>query len=497
MNSTQNVQSKASSAKRQKKTEPLSPAASQIVQAALRDDISLSDLSDMALGDPAFALRVLTYVNNPVLGIGRRIDSIQQAAMLLGLRGLRSLALSLVITHLAPETEGTEVLLANCLRRAIAAQYIAQRIQYPEPETCFTLGLFLDCGLLVSAKDDAKSAIVIGSSPACFRLIRERAVGFRMHPDLGAAVAKDHFLSEEFIEGILRHHGLTCPATPLVRVAWLAERVAAVFEGGYYAPARAAAEEALTYVGLDTKQLDEMLERIPQGVVELSTVFERYVGPQLEIETLQARAGESISTITEQYESLVSSLESLVRSKETIEMALRNANGRIEELTTTDPLTGLCNRQALQIALERDLSRTDRDASDLSILLIDIDGFKSVNDTWGHAIGDALLALIGRVILGTLRSGDVAGRFGGEEFLVILPNTNASGANIVAERIRAAVPNNALAGPQGPISVTCSIGLCHERGPGCRTIQELLLRRAEQALYAAKKSGRDCVVQAV
>ena len=185
MKSTQSAQQKSAHSKRPKKHEPLSPAASRIVQSALSADVSLSDLADMAQTDPAFALRVLSYVNNPVLGLGRRIDSIHQASMLLGLRGLRSLALSLVITHLAPETTGTETLLANCLRRAIAAQQIARRMGYLEPEIAFSLGLFLDSGLLVSAKTDPKAAINIGNSPACYRLIRERAEGLWMHPDFG------------------------------------------------------------------------------------------------------------------------------------------------------------------------------------------------------------------------------------------------------------------------------------------------------------------------
>jgi diguanylate cyclase (GGDEF)-like protein len=493
MKSTQSAQPKTPTQKRSKKLEPLSPAASRIVQSALNSEIELSALAEMAQSDPAFALRVLSYVNNPVLGLGRRVDSVQHAANLLGIRGLRSLALSLVITHLAPEAEGTESLLANCLRRAVASQIISRKIRFPDAEAAFTLGLFLDVGLLVSAKDDPKAAILIGNSPACFRLIRERAEGFRMHPDVGATIAREHYLSEDYVEAILRHHGLTCPATPLARIAWVSERIAGIFEGSYYSNARSSAEEALSYVELTSADLDDMLETIPQAVVELSTVFDRYVGPQLEIEALRARAEEGLRAITEQYESLVASLESLVRTKENLEIELRDAKGRVEELTTTDPLTGLCNRRALTAALERDLARADRDATDLSTLLIDIDHFKTVNELWGHATGDHILTLVGRIILGTLRSGDVAGRYGGSKFLVILPSTDRTGATVVAERIRNGLSQHAIAGPKGPISVTCSIGLSHERGPGCRLAHDQIVQRASQALCTAQHEGRDRV----
>lgn len=493
MKSTQNASSKSGVTKRATKVEPLSPAAARIVQCALNTDVELSALAEMAQSDPAFTLRILSYVNNPVLGLGRRVTSVQHAATLLGIRGLRSLALSLVITHLAPETNGTEVLLANCLRRAIAAQNIARKIGFLDTESAFTLGLFLDVGLLVFAKDDPKSAIAIANSPACFRLVRERAEGFRMHPDVGASVALDHYLSEEFVEAILRHHGLTCPTTPLARIAWVAERIAAVFEGSYYPNARNTAEEALACVELGSNDLESMLETIPQTVVELSTVFDRYVGPQLEIEALRARAEECLLALTEQYESLVGSLESLVRTKERLEAELRDASSRIEELATTDTMTGLYNRRALRAALERDLARADRDATDLAILLIDIDHFKAVNDTWGPTIGDTILALVSRIILGTLRSGDVAGRYDGGKFLVVLPSTEINGARVVAERIRSTLSHHAVAGPKGPISVTCSVGLAHERGPGCRLAHDPLMSRATQALYAAKSEGRDRV----
>lgn len=448
----------------------------------------------MATSDPAFALRVISYVNNPVLGIGRRIDSIQQAANLLGLRGLRSLALSLVITHLAPEAEGTEPLLANCLRRAVAAREIARQSRLAEPDACFTVGLFLDSGLLVNARQDPKSAVAIALSPGPFRLVRERAAGFRMHPDLGAAIGREHHLGDEFTDAIQRHHGLTCPTTPLARIAWVAERVASVSEGGYFEPSRVAAEEALTCVGIDSTALEPLLQTLPAAVIELSTVFDRFVGPQLDVNALRVRAEECLAALTEQYESLVASLEAVVRSKDALENELRETTGRLEELTTTDPLTSVCNRYALELALSRDLARADRDASHLSVILIDVDHFKSLNDTWGHATGDAVLTMIGKLLLGSLRTGDVVGRLGSDEFLCILPSTDSMGAAVVAERIRVELPRHAIAGPKGPVSVTASLGVASVRGPGCRTALDDLLGHADLAQSQAKQQGRDSVV---
>lgn len=476
--------------------EPLRPAALQIVQEARNDELSLQEFTLLAQSDAPFARRVLSYVSNPVLGPGEHVRDLHQASRLLGLGWLRSLAYSLLITHFAPEARDAESLLANCLRRAIAARELARKTQSSEPSICFTLGLFLDSGLLISAREDIKMAIAIGKSPADYRLIRENAAGFGMHPDIGAAVAKDHGFDEEFIGGILQHHSITCPTTPLARIAWVAERIAAVFEGGYYAAARSAAKDALAFVGREAKELDDFLELIPQGVVELASVFERYVGPQLEIEALRAQAEEGIAAITEQYEELVASFESLVRTKQRLELELHNASERLEKLETIDSLTGISNRRGLQIALERDLIRADRAAADLSILLIDIDHFRWVNETFGRSTGDSVLALLGRVLRETLRNGDVAGRYGGEEFLAILPNTEPTGALVVAERIRTAFAKNPIDGPKGPIVVSFSIGVSHESGPGCRTAFYRVLRRAAQALHSAKHAGRDRVIYA-
>lgn len=482
--------------RRHVKLEPLSPAATRIIQAALREDVSVAELASMATADPAFALRIISYVNNPVIGIGRRIEDIQQAASMLGIRGLRSLALSLVITHLAPEASECEALLANCLRRAIAAQAIARHIRFAEPDACFTVGLFLDAGLLVSARLDQKLASAIALSPAPFRVLRERAAGFAEHTELGAQLVREHNLGAEFVYAIQRHHSTDCPASALGRISWVAERIAGVFEGCFYESARAEAEDALGCVGIHPRELDSILQAIPAAVSQLAAVIERQVGPQLEFEILRSRAETSLADLTEQYDSLVSSLEQAVRAKEELECELRDSNGKIELLVTTDALTGICNRQALEVALARDLARADRQAAHISVVLLDVDHLDSLNRSWGYATGDAVLAMVAQALGACVRTGDVVGRYGDDEFLCILPDTDSRGALVVAERIRSELQSRAVAGPKGPISVTSSQGVASVRGPGCRTALEDLIGHADRAKCRAKQQGRHCVVVA-
>jgi len=229
-------------------------------------------------------------------------------------------------------------------------------------------------------------------------------------------------------------------------------------------------------------------------VTELASALDRSVGDQLAIDDLQERAHERLIALNEHYEGIVRTLEELLERKEALELELRSANERLERLASTDELTAVANRRAIEEALRRDLARADREATPLSVILIDVDHFKSVNDTWGHATGDSVLSSVGKLLKTMLRASDIAGRWGGEEFLCILPNTDSTGAIVVAERLRVALPLNTVAGPRGPVQVTASFGVASVRGPGCRNAAEGIMRRADSSLYSAKEQGRDRVV---
>lgn len=162
------------------------------------------------------------------------------------------------------------------------------------------------------------------------------------------------------------------------------------------------------------------------------------------------------------------------------------------ELATTDELTGLSNRRVFMQELNTEVSRARRYNLAFSLLMIDIDHFKWVNDSHGHPAGDAVLKSLAKILNGQVRQVDIAARYGGEEFAIILPETNIDGARIVGERIRTAVANSPfLINNKKKVGVTVSIGIaCF---PQCAQSIELLIERADQALYTAKKEGRNRV----
>jgi two-component system, cell cycle response regulator len=162
-----------------------------------------------------------------------------------------------------------------------------------------------------------------------------------------------------------------------------------------------------------------------------------------------------------------------------------------QKLAATDALTGLMNRRAFSSALRAELSRSARHGYPLAIALLDIDHFKLVNDTHGHAAGDRVLCAIGKLLRSHLRDSDLASRWGGEEFVMAFTSTDVEGARVAAERLRAAIEAVSVDDDAGErIPVTASIGLA--AGSGGEPL-EALISRADQAMYASKASGRNRV----
>ena len=158
-----------------------------------------------------------------------------------------------------------------------------------------------------------------------------------------------------------------------------------------------------------------------------------------------------------------------------------------EENALTDELTKLPNRRALAQRFLQEMQRARRHKNSIAFLMIDLDHFKQVNDTWGHLNGDAVLAELAQILAGSARESDVCARYGGEEFALILHETTESGAKVLAERIRAKV---AAATFQGGLKLTISVGVAATDDAALFT---QLMDRADQALYAAKQGGRNLV----
>ncbi len=165
---------------------------------------------------------------------------------------------------------------------------------------------------------------------------------------------------------------------------------------------------------------------------------------------------------------------------------------RYQWLATVDPLTGCANRRALMEKLEQELDRLRRYGLALSVMMIDLDRFKRINDTYGHLVGDRVLQQLGDLLRRQVRTVDAVARYGGEEFVVLLPETDTEGAVVFAERIRQAVEEYDFSDGNESVRVTVSIGVAAT--PASEVVDpKMLLGKADEALYRAKNGGRNLV----
>jgi two-component system cell cycle response regulator len=183
-------------------------------------------------------------------------------------------------------------------------------------------------------------------------------------------------------------------------------------------------------------------------------------------------------------------LSSMLRIKRLAD-ELESANRRLVALATLDSLTRMPNRRMLDERLAAEVARAKRYKKDLACLLMDIDRFKAINDTWGHPVGDKVLMSVGATIQANIRSSDLGGRFGGEEFMVVAPELRREDAIILGERLRTAIASRSGQHTDIP-NVTVSVGIA-TFACGTESVEELVAR-ADASLYEAKRTGRDRIV---
>jgi len=171
---------------------------------------------------------------------------------------------------------------------------------------------------------------------------------------------------------------------------------------------------------------------------------------------------------------------------------LKRSNELLLELSNTDHLTGLFNRRYLMEALEKELQRCIRKGGCMSLIILDIDHFKRVNDTHGHLQGDVVLQKVALSMQKELRSYDIAARYGGEEFVAVLPDSTHTEAMFVADRVRQSIQGIKFSGALAPLAITVSLGVATFPSATCATVDGFI-KLADDALYLAKANGRNRV----
>ncbi|HUW41990.1 MAG TPA: diguanylate cyclase [Rectinemataceae bacterium] len=208
------------------------------------------------------------------------------------------------------------------------------------------------------------------------------------------------------------------------------------------------------------------------------------------LEQGEAFLPDDVRGLLKRYEKMDARLDKIVRISDSFQGQLREVSLRMEYMARTDALTGLSNRRDMVERLDRELARFSRYGAVFSIILFDIDDFKPVNDRHGHDVGDQALRTVAYVFGQELRKTDVCARWGGEEFLILCPETRSAEAFLVGEKCRRAIGASSMHSREGELRVTMSGGICGAE-PGL-TVDELV-KRADDALYRAKASGKNII----
>lgn len=215
--------------------------------------------------------------------------------------------------------------------------------------------------------------------------------------------------------------------------------------------------------------------------------------PFTEHETRLIRELFDVIRVAEESEARYQELEQRMHSLQRENLDLTVRNRALSEVSSRDTLTGLYNRWYVIEKIDTELNRAIRHGSPMSLLMLDLDHFKRINDTWGHPAGDEVLKSVGKLLRESCRVYDVPGRYGGEEFCIVLPETRPGNTTVVAERIRKRLESTELACGDTSIAVTASIGIA---GTDSQADEEMLspaalIDRADRALYSAKTRGRN------
>lgn len=244
------------------------------------------------------------------------------------------------------------------------------------------------------------------------------------------------------------------------------------------------------------------VRRLIEPIAQLSQIARRVSRGELDVDLdlPQFHRNDEIGVLARTFEQMLLRLRTNQREIERSNAELRERNAELrranevlEQLSITDGLTKLHNHRHFQDLLAREARRSDRTGEPLSLMLVDLDDFKRLNDRYGHAAGDQVLARVALILNERVRETDVLARYGGEEFVVLSPSTDLTGARILAEKIRLAIEQSGFAVDElpTPLLVSVSIGVALYDGSAKR-----LFREADAALYRAKALGKNCVVAA-
>ncbi len=473
--------------------------AARIIELARDPKVDLGKVADLVCTDPALIAKILRTANSSLYAKQRKIQNLRQALALLGPSATVSIALSfsLVSPERAQQGDGIDYSLfwQRSLTAAIACRAFAEHLQLLEKEELFLAGLLQDIGMLALDKAIPEVYRDLSSESQANHhhlagLERER-LG-EDHAAVGAWLLKTWNLPENLVEAVLSSHKFP-DGNALSKFSWcvaLSNRAADIFCSGDPGETTKQTLWSAQAVDLGTHALQAVIRSVTQELPELAARFEIEVPDQSQLRFIEEEAREVL---------LQRNLQTTEDMRQAAQMVqtLQQQSRSLEQLSETDALTGLYNRRCFDRALSEEFAQALSHRWPLSVMFLDIDHFKRINDTFGHQAGDEVLRFAATLLKKSARQTDVLARYGGEEFVILLPGVGSKPTCALATRLLAAFRHQAHALQGGErMPVTISVGIATQGEDKEYEKKEDLLAAADKALYLAKSDGRDQFVLA-
>lgn len=481
------------------KTLPTLPAvATEIVRLSNNDDTDVNELSRVVMSDPAIATKLLRTATSPMFLTRAGVaTTVPQAVMRLGANTVMTLALSFSLARLRgtqPSFDYTRFW-KRSLVSGTAARAVAE-VTHINMEEAFLAGMFQDIGMLAlfEALGAPYGELLAGAGVDHLRLerIERESLGLD-HREVGAWLATRWKLPAYLEHTTRGSHNPESIAGPgafpgHTRAVSVASFIAEIWVGNSdrQEATRQAAECARMWLAMGGEAFTRVLTTVSRSMPELSRLFEIPIDESSMAATLDD-AREALVRVS------LLSAQSAIRAEANVTQMAKEKK-EVESLARRDSLTGLFNRGHFDTQLRGAMDSAHELGRPLSVIFCDVDHFKSVNDKFGHQVGDTVLQGFGKVIMRCMRQLDVPTRYGGEEFAIILPATDRAGAKVAAERLRKSLEKQEMmVGGGRAINVTASFGVATMDKDFQPSDAAGLVKMADDSVYKAKHAGRNRV----
>ena len=471
----------------------------KIIDASKDPDISLSDLADILYIDPALSAKLLRMANSPMYARQREITNLQDALSLLGLNASLTISLSFSLVSSLNSNPDTGRSFDDFWKRAILAATIARQIglklKQNNLEEFFLASLLQDIGIL--AIDSATSDLFAGEcNNSHFTRVRCEMDRWGVdHADIGAWLLQSWSFPEKIYRAVLCSHANYTQKTrsfeeeTFLQCIWIAGKLSDIWLGDNRERIIDQNLEAMnSLLGFTKDDMVVFLGEVDALLPDMASMFDINLFDTQERETVLCEAREILTAqnlnLIKKFDDHQNQIRSLIEKTQSI-----------EEEANKDYLTNTFNRKRIESLLDIEFKLSKERQKPLSLVFIDIDDFKPINDTYGHLAGDKVLQDIAKFFSRQIRRQDIIARYGGDEFLLLLPGTSEAAADILMQRIMVVaqkVPGTQYNGMELKVSTSIGVATYSADNSSINSPEELV-NAADKALYHSKQAGKNTV----